>query len=492
MEIFAAVLGSSVVAAIITSIVTMLQNRKNNAINHITEERKLWREKIREIALDIEKSEYGGKNGKDINGYLVQLQMRINTYGMLQKSDYYREGHIWDTINRLKNADSEKVFEQEKEILLEYLSLMLKEDWEYSKREVKGFYRNILFIFMFIVLLIVSTTYCFIILKINNIWKYILVQIINLGIWIFIKILIYDIFLEKFKSRKLLKLRSSRKKEKRYIYIFIVSIVVIISIYLVFGIGFIYCILPNEVFNNTVYCVQEDEVDIYVNGIEEKYIYEFEELMEKYFEKKVVIVESVEEKQEIERNNLLGEEIIMNKEIYDKVIKINIEKQMKIPNFILFIIFILYFCAGIKYIFRYEEISKHIEFEKTIRNIQYKKTDLYIKDVSEAMGILSYVIEMEKLSGEEADELLGLEKRILNNMSIDLRSQCDAINMEVSALEEYEHMNKIKRAVDIIEKAIADLYMLLKIKDDDEKREKLKEIKSDIEKLYTMGNLYKK
>lgn len=117
MEGISAILSSSVVAASITAIFQWAQNRKNNSLNCITEEHKAWRTEIKEIFLAIHKSKYKGKNKKNIERYLVQLQMNINPYGMYARNDYLQDGHIWDAIQRVQESKCEQEFEENKKLL---------------------------------------------------------------------------------------------------------------------------------------------------------------------------------------------------------------------------------------------------------------------------------------------------------------------------------------------------------------------------------------
>lgn len=141
IEVISAILGSAVVSTFISSLFSHFTNRKNNALQHITEERKVWREKIRKISEDIEKVKFGNKK---INQLLVQLEVNINSFGKVLEDDYEKDSHIWKEIDELKRIDNEKEFNIHKELLIYYLSLMLKEDWERSKQEVKGYSKTLI------------------------------------------------------------------------------------------------------------------------------------------------------------------------------------------------------------------------------------------------------------------------------------------------------------------------------------------------------------
>lgn len=137
------ILGSTVVGAVISALFSHMTNRKNSTLTHITTEREKWREKIRKISEDINRTKFHGKKEKNINQYLVQLEVNINPYGKRFKNDFARDSHIWTEIENIKQIDNKKEFKKHKELLIYYLSLMLKEDWERSKKEVKGYSKTL-------------------------------------------------------------------------------------------------------------------------------------------------------------------------------------------------------------------------------------------------------------------------------------------------------------------------------------------------------------
>lgn len=70
---------------------------------------------------------------------LTDLKVRINSFGNNVSERYDDDAHIWEVIKELEEKRiSDKVLRQMQEQLVEYLSLLLKMDWERSKREVKG------------------------------------------------------------------------------------------------------------------------------------------------------------------------------------------------------------------------------------------------------------------------------------------------------------------------------------------------------------------
>lgn len=163
------ILGSCLLAALVSGVVTIITSKKQNELKYITAERKKWREKIRDIARQIPDT-----NRENIGVLLAELKVRLNAYGYNEefceiadcKKSYCemdnddKDGYIWRVIKKIegietneKSAD-EKEFEKQKKWLIICLSVLLKHDWERAKQEVNdGWIKLIKFISMIIPLL---------------------------------------------------------------------------------------------------------------------------------------------------------------------------------------------------------------------------------------------------------------------------------------------------------------------------------------------------
>lgn len=149
-----AILASTVISTLISSAVVYINFQKENQLKYITQERKEWRDKLREIAYNLQ-----GANIYDTMKLLTELKVRINTYGFTmdslnncgseceQSCDYLRDMHVWSLISDLEKLCSKEkgidktyakqLAENQKRMIL-YISLMLKYDWERSKNEISG------------------------------------------------------------------------------------------------------------------------------------------------------------------------------------------------------------------------------------------------------------------------------------------------------------------------------------------------------------------
>lgn len=128
-------LGSAVIAAICSGIVSYSISRHQGNLQYITGERKEWREKIRKNATRLHKADY-----KETLKILAELKVRINAFGNNGVSSSFKDdAHIWEVVKEIEEKEpSSGVLKLQQELLIQYLSLLLKNDWERSKKEVTG------------------------------------------------------------------------------------------------------------------------------------------------------------------------------------------------------------------------------------------------------------------------------------------------------------------------------------------------------------------
>lgn len=206
------ILGSSAFSMIITLVFNWAQNRKNDSLSYITEERKVWREKIREISSKIEQYTYQEKD--KMGQELVQLQMNINPYGKASATDCIHDGHIWSVIQQIKNSQNSKEFEENKQLLLDYLALMLKDDWERSKEEVRGYSKLAVYMVIVGILFALYAILYFYIFKLENYTWFLLVVLINILVLVLTKYYFVDKVKKIYKDRNSLAIKKVLKKKK--------------------------------------------------------------------------------------------------------------------------------------------------------------------------------------------------------------------------------------------------------------------------------------
>ena len=128
------ILGSAVISAIISGVIGIYTSSRNNKLEYITKERSEWREEIRICAEELWDVSY-----QKTRKICDRLKVRINAFGKRVSNRYSDDSHIWEVIGEIEKGKCDKQrLHQLQSVLQEYLSLLLKWDWERSKREVQG------------------------------------------------------------------------------------------------------------------------------------------------------------------------------------------------------------------------------------------------------------------------------------------------------------------------------------------------------------------
>jgi hypothetical protein len=140
---------NEIIVAIISGVLALagviFKSTHESKLKYITNERKAWRDKLRDIMYQIYKTKGIGKT----KCLLTELYTRLNSYGYDNKEDILHDGHIWALIKIMERTHSDSIMNKCKKKLRMYISLLLKYDWERAKREVeiksfslisKGFY----------------------------------------------------------------------------------------------------------------------------------------------------------------------------------------------------------------------------------------------------------------------------------------------------------------------------------------------------------------
>lgn len=131
-------------SAVIVAILQYLQGNKGNHLQYITTERTQWRRSIKDIIEEVSSSD-----PHNINVPLTKLKCNLNGYGYYSSGeypkaeclDYMKDEHIWREIDYLEESvkcGDNQFLEQHKNTLVMSLVLLLKFDWERSKKEVRS------------------------------------------------------------------------------------------------------------------------------------------------------------------------------------------------------------------------------------------------------------------------------------------------------------------------------------------------------------------
>jgi len=120
------ILSSGVVAGLVAGLVTLRTTERKIAIENITQQRKLWRDKVREKSLEVAKG-YKNNDASKLKELYGEFQLILNPEDDNDKS-------ILDTLWQMQNEHKEK------DLIIEFtekLALLLKHDWERAKLEAK-------------------------------------------------------------------------------------------------------------------------------------------------------------------------------------------------------------------------------------------------------------------------------------------------------------------------------------------------------------------
>lgn len=234
------IIGPAVIAAMISGIISYLSLWRKGNLQYITQERKEWCEKMREIASALDGATY-----KKTLKILTKLKVRINAYGDENNYGYDEDGHIWKVIRKLeeKNPGRDELMEQQR-MLIDYISLLLKFDWERSKKEVRGNLYKVIGIFFEVMIGSSFFAVIFVSEKALNIKNWMLFMIATSYIvYIFAakRILLYGC--KKFYMQRLDVTKKTKKyticKEVRAVFFLMIEIVALMVVYVIMTTAFV-------------------------------------------------------------------------------------------------------------------------------------------------------------------------------------------------------------------------------------------------------------
>lgn len=143
IEQIASIISAVGISTIVSAIIAFVQNNKKNNLDFVTKERSEWRKKLKEILSEL-------RDDTKKESAIIKLKSEINPYGKDMelkntKPYYMKDGHIWDILDN-------NVIDYDRLSL--YIALLLKYDWERSKKEIKfnpsTLFRGIIWLTLFI------------------------------------------------------------------------------------------------------------------------------------------------------------------------------------------------------------------------------------------------------------------------------------------------------------------------------------------------------
>lgn len=127
-----------VIGSIINGIVNIYSGNRKIQIENITQERAKWRDKIRELSIEVYKAAIEGKY-QEIDKLQIEFAVRLNPYDD-------EDIGILKAIYELKDKQNqEKDLFKKLEEFSDCVALLLKHDWERAKYEAKPWYSHLCF-----------------------------------------------------------------------------------------------------------------------------------------------------------------------------------------------------------------------------------------------------------------------------------------------------------------------------------------------------------
>ena len=120
----------ALISSIITSTFAFKSGERKIEIENITEQRKQWREKIRELSLHI-KDAYESDSNDKLEKLYVELKLSLNP---TDNNDHEILKTLW---NLIYSTESKSYKRDVYFTLIDQISLLLKHDWERAKSEAK-------------------------------------------------------------------------------------------------------------------------------------------------------------------------------------------------------------------------------------------------------------------------------------------------------------------------------------------------------------------
>lgn len=435
-NIIIALLGSSTLSVILTAIFNWLQNRKKNSLNYIAQERKKRKKDLCEVIVGVKRSVYNGIGEENVEQYLDKLEMNINPYGKNKKWNYEKDGHIWEVMLEIRNAQDEKVYTQKKELLINYLYLMIKDDWDKVKKEVKGYWNTIIFVVLMGFILILYAIMYLVVFKLDDIRILVLMLIFNCFPLFFVKSVLIDEMdkVENNRSVTLDNIFKMKRKKTGLLILFVLGFLVCFIIN--------YCVsmlaYPKMILNEMQYAVENDKLFIYTD-LNTNIWGDLESDVEKLLPYDVII-EEVDDKVIVETGENSKELVTQ----LENAIKLNMN-LFTFANTIL-----MYFEMAIIFIFYIDLDLNSKGLEREINKVKYNSGNDTKEKCRQLELLVKKVDFSQSVKQEKNKNYLGLMFKILEDLDADLRTKVSEKEKIVKNIEIYESIQEINRCRDVI------------------------------------------
>ena len=155
ITIITAIIGSSVLAAIVTALFTKLSKDKSDKLQYITNERKQWRDDLRDAIVSLRRL-FENKYNKDINNtdclkFKTYSEVKVYFQVRLNPNDN-EDNNILESFDSLND-------EKKLQLIEKGVARLLKHDWERAKKETNSQKWYTQFIIFFVILFLIYNLY---------------------------------------------------------------------------------------------------------------------------------------------------------------------------------------------------------------------------------------------------------------------------------------------------------------------------------------------
>lgn len=143
-NLLALLFGSTVIGTFVSSLFSWNSGKESRKISSITDQRANWRKNILKISDDINKS----RSIENLQEIIQPLKTIINPFGksyeietVYKIRDFQNDRYVWDAlflIDKIGDKTQNINLKEYKDRLQYRLAILLKYDWERSKKEVQG------------------------------------------------------------------------------------------------------------------------------------------------------------------------------------------------------------------------------------------------------------------------------------------------------------------------------------------------------------------
>lgn len=252
------IFSSVLIAEIVKSAFNIYQQKLLKKTDYMIDEITTKNHELNTLYHSINNCIFNGTGKQNINEYLPNFQLLINFDGYFKRNDYYKDGHIWNSIQKLCNAKDDLTFNSAKDILLAELALLHQYNSEKIKKEIQDKKTNFSFLLILIIISILHIFF-FLITSINNIILFLFELFFMWGYLFFIPSINFETFISheyhyKNKKQTLFKtIKTTEKRKRKYLLIILSSLFISLIALLL-----IYVIHLQYIINNINYSYKEN------------------------------------------------------------------------------------------------------------------------------------------------------------------------------------------------------------------------------------------